>query len=390
MRKSGFQRSIRIILGILAVVVLVIFVWMVVAGPVTVYRVITRGDTTIYDYRRFPGRSLSASPNPFHFGIAQQDGIMPGTIRLEDRGDANLEDILASSRTLAFLVIQDDVILYERYLHGHSEAAISQVFSTSKSILSILIGAAIDDGLIGSVEDPVTAYVPELRGSGFEMVTIEDLLNMRSNLDYFENDNPFGEHVIYNFTDRLEQEILGLRLLQTPDEQFRYKSGDNALLGLILDRALDDQTITQYTQERIWNPLGMEDGGVWGVDRPDGLERTWCCLSLSARDLAKFGRLYLHGGNWDGTQIVSSGWVETSTTRGAYQAQEWPEDLAHIWNYKYQWWLVSADGDYSTLGKDGQYLYVHPEKNLIIVRLGEESGDLSWLQIFREIADEIR
>ena len=172
MRKSGFQRSIRIVLAILAVVVLVISLWMVVAGPVTVYRVITRGDTTVYDYRRFPGRSLSASPNPFHFGIALQDGIVPETIRLEDSGDTNLEDILESSRTLAFLVIQDDVILYERYLYGHSEAAISQVFSTSKSLLSILIGAAIDDGLIGSVDNPVTAYVPELGSSGFEKVTI--------------------------------------------------------------------------------------------------------------------------------------------------------------------------------------------------------------------------
>jgi CubicO group peptidase (beta-lactamase class C family) len=385
------RKLIRIFLGLLITILVVLIFWVAVAGPVTVYRVITRGDTTVYDYRRFPGRELSHSPDPFHFDVMPKDGSVPETIQLEDFGEIQLNEALESSGTLAFIVIQDDTILYERYLHGHSESAISQVFSTSKSILSILIGAAIQDGLIGSVQDPVTAYVPELADEGFDEVTLEDLLNMQSNLNYFENDNPFGEHVIFNFTDHLEEEILDLTLLETPDEQFRYKSGDNALLGLVLDRALGQKTITQYTQERLWDPLGMEHRGVWGIDRLDGLERTWCCLSMSARDLAKLGRLYLQNGEWDGIQIAPSGWVETSTTDGAYEADEWPEDLAHIGNYKYQWWLLSDEnGDYSTLGKDGQYLYVHPQKNLIIVRLGEETGDLPWLQIFRQIAAGIQ
>lgn len=387
MRKISTRRFIRAFLGILMAIVMILVVWMLVAGPVTVYRVVSRGDTTVYDYKRFPGRSLYASPAPFQFAAALQDEAVPETIELENLGEMKLDELLESSRTLAFLVIKDDVIVYERYLGGHSESAISQVFSTSKSILSVLIGTAIDDGLIESVGDPVTAYVPELADAGFERVTIEGLLNMQSNMDYFENDNPFGEHVIFNFTDRLEDEILDLKLLQFADEQFRYKSGDNALLGLILDRALGAKSITQYMQERLWNPLGMEHGGIWGVDRPDGLERTWCCLSVSARDLAKVGRLYLKNGDWNGMQIVSADWVEESTTGGAYQADEWPEDLSHTANYKYQWWLLSEeDGDYSTLGKDGQYMYIHPGKNLIIVRLGETTGDLPWFQIFRKIA----
>lgn len=390
MRATLSRRLFRILLWILLILALILVVWTLVAGPVTVYRVVTRGDTTIYDYRRFPGRALTASPVPFQFAVDLQEDKIPVSVQLEDREAMNLDELLESSRTLAFLVIQDDVILQERYLHGHSQSAISQVFSTSKSILSILIGTAIDDGLIGSVSDPVTVYVPELEAAGFGQVTIEDLLNMQSNMDYFENDNPFGEHVIFNFTDRLEEEILDLELLQRPDETFRYKSGDNALLGLVLDRALGEKTITQYTQERLWNPLGMEHEGVWGVDRPDGLERTWCCLSLSARDLAKFGRLYLRKGAWGGTQLIPPDWVEESTTQGAYRPKEWPEDLSHLWNYKYQWWLVSEEGDYSSLGKDGQYLYVHPGKGLIIVRLGEGTANLPWLQIFREIAEEIQ
>lgn len=387
MPNAVLRRSIRVLLGIVITAVLILLAWTAVAGPVTVYRVITRGDTTIYDYKRFPGRSLSPSPEPFHFRIDLENGTLPVVINLETTGNVSLEDLLESSRTIAFLVIKDDVIVVERYFLGHSESAISQVFSTSKSIFSILIGAAIADGLIRSVEEPVTTYVPELANAGFDRVSIEDLLNMQSNMDYFENDNPFGEHVIFNFTDRLEEEILDLTLLPTPDDQFRYKSGDNALLGLVLDRALGGKSITQYMQERLWNPLGMEYGGVWGVDRPDGLERTWCCLSISARDLAKFGRLYLRNGDWDGTQIVSTDWTKESTTDGAYPPNQWPTDLSHLGNYKYQWWLLSeAGGDYSSLGKDGQYMYIHPTNNLIIIRLGEETGDLSWLQIFQEIA----
>jgi len=387
MYKLTGRKWIRILWGFLIAVVIILLIWSVVAGPVTVYRVVTRGDTTVYDYERFPGRKLSASPTPFRFDVKLQDNIVPDVIRLKDAREIPFDELLENSGTLAFVIVKDDTIVYERYLHEHSQAGISQVFSVSKSILSILIGAAVDDGLIASVNDPVTVYVPELAEGGFDKVTIEDLLNMQSNMDYFENDNPFGEHVIFNFTDHLEDEILTLRVRKKPDEQFRYRSGDNALLGLILDRVLGDKTITQYMQERLWSPLGMEYGGVWGVDRMDGLERTWCCLSITARDLAKFGRLYLQHGTWNGTQIISSDWIEISTTSGAYdEASEWPEDLTNIWNYKYQWWLISMEnGDYSALGKDGQYLYVDPGRNLIIVRLGDGTGNLSWLDVIRQI-----
>ena len=393
MRRNKTRKFILVVAGILLSLILILAIWSVVAGPVTVYRVITRGDTTVYDYKRFPGRSLTPSPVPYRFDVDLQDGLLPETIHLDISGGKTFDDLLETSKTLAFLIIQDDVLVFEYYGNGHSESAISQIFSTSKSILSILVGTAIDDGLITSVKDPVTKYVPELAGAGFENVTIENLLNMQSNMDYFENDNPFGEHVIFNFTNHLEDEILGLRILTKPDRQFRYKSGDNALLGLILDRTLGDKTITQYIQERLWNSLGMEHGGVWGVDRLDGLERTWCCLSMSARDLAKFGQLYLQNGNWNGTQIVPPEWVETSTMFGAYTSNEWPSDMSKIGasNYKYQWWLLSGnDGNYSSWGKDGQFVYVNPQKGLVIVRLGETDGGLPWFRIFQEIAKEIQ
>lgn len=394
MRKI-FTRKFAIITlgGLLTTAVLFLVIWSIAIGPVTVYRIISKGGTTIYDYERFPGQRLQASPAPFRFEYALQEDVVPSTIKLSDLGEIKLDELLGSSDTIAFLIVKHNAIVYERYFKGRTATDMSQVFSTSKSILSILIGTAIDDGLIESVKQPVTAYVPELAKAGFDHVTIEDLLNMQSNMNYFENNDMFGEHVIFNYTDHLEEEILRLDLLQTPDKQFRYKSGDNALLSLILKRALGGKTITQYTQERLWIPLGMEDNGMWGVDREGGLERTWCCLSASARDLAKLGRLYLKNGNWQGTQIISSEWVNKTISEGAYTADAWPSQFSNrgAWNYHYQWWLLSKEeGDYATWGKAGQHIYINPKKKLIIIRLGETDGNVPWFLVFQELARQIK
>ena len=118
----------------------------------------------------------------------------------------------------------------------------------------------------------------------------------------------------FNYTDRLRSEILKLRVKEEPDARFIYKSGDAALLALVLERSLGGKTITQYMQEKLWTPLGMEYDGIWSLDREgNGLEKTWCCLAAAARDFAKFGRLYLRNGDWDGEQVVSWSWVEQST-----------------------------------------------------------------------------
>jgi CubicO group peptidase (beta-lactamase class C family) len=390
-----FTRKVALISlgGLLGLGLLFLGVWSIIAGPVTVYRIITSGDTTIYDYRRFPGRDLQASPAPFELEKDPQESVGSATVSLEQQGEVKLDELLQSTDTIAFLVVKDDVVTFERYFKGHTESDISQVFSSSKSLLSILIGTAIADGYIESVKQPVSDYIPELAAAGFGQVTIEDLLNMQSNLNYFENDDMFGEHVIFNFTNHLEDEILKLTLLQTPDQQFRYKSGDNALLGLILDRALGEKSITQYMQERLWNPLGMQDRGVWGVDREGGLERTWCCISASARDFAKFGRLFLRNGDWDGAQVVPADWVQKTIGERAYSPDAWPENLSAIGasNYHYQWWLLSPEeGDYATWGKDGQYLYVDPGRNLVMVRLGETDGGVPWFLVFQQLAEQIK
>lgn len=392
--RGGTRRWIyRIIIGLIGVVLIVLTMWAAIAGPVTVFRIVRYGDTNIADFSHYPGRELHASDSPFRFEQAQEEPSFPPEAFLEYGSEGVLDRILESNDSIAFLVIQDDRILYERYFQGHTETSLSQSFSMSKSFLSMLIGMAIDDGYLAGVDQSVLEFVPELADNGFGKVKIKHLLTMMSGSSYMENDNPFGEHVILNYTPSLEENILKFEMEGEPGEVFRYKSGDNALLGLVLDRALDQETITSYTQRRVWTTLGMEADGVWTIDHEgDGLEKTWCCLAATARDFAKLGRIYLKQVYWEGQVVLSRDWVEESTA-GQVPNEAWPREYkaAGWWNYGYQWWLASEnEGDYFALGKDGQILYVNPNRDLIILRLGWSTGDLGssqWIALFQKIGE---
>lgn len=403
--KSGIQKIgkiiTRIIVGLIVFLGLFILVWIPISGWDMVYRNLRYGTTRIDDFTHYPGRELSASENPFQFEDATTQTGFPVIVPYGEE-ELTLDNFLESSDTIAFLVLKDGELRYEQYFQGHTHSSLSQAFSASKSITSILIGTAIDDVYIESVDQVVTNFVPELAGNGFDQVPIEDLLYMRSGIAYVENDIPFGIHVLFNYTLHLEDAILDLKMRKEYTKEFIYKTGDNALLGLILDRALGDKTITQYTQERLWTPLGMENDGVWTLDHEgDGLEKTWCCLAASARDFAKLGQLYLNRGMWNGQQIVSEEWVEQSTSFGAFDSSTWPRRFVDMGleGYGYQWWLVSEEaGDFFAWGKDGQFIYVNPTSDVVIVRLGWSmgkpgSGNLGaedWVSIFTYLAEEVK
>jgi CubicO group peptidase (beta-lactamase class C family) len=377
----------RILIGISGIVVLVVIVmlaWSAAIGPDAVRRILLHGTTTVWDHTEYPGRQIAASPDPQPWVVLDPDEVEIPAIDIE--GESwHLEDVLQTHDTLAFVVIQDGALAYEWYRDDHGPAVPSTLFSVSKSITSLLVGAAIDDGLVGAVTDSVTAYLPELAESGFDQLTIEDLLRMDSDLDYIESDNPFGVHVEFNYTADLESDILGLRLRDEPDQVFRYKSADNAVLGLLLDRVLGGSSVTNYINTRLLTPMGSEHGGVWSTDDADGLERTWCCLALTARDLARFGQLILNQGIWGDEQLVSPAFLEASFTP-AFGADEWPADYEDslLTSYGYQWWLI-GDEAIVALGKDGQYLYVNPSHGIAVVRLGESQGGIGWIDILHQI-----
>jgi CubicO group peptidase (beta-lactamase class C family) len=203
---------------------------------------------------------------------------------------------------------------------------------------------------------------------------------MTSGLDFNEGYyNPFGHVATFYYGTNLRKAIKKLKLKRAPGERFEYVSGNTQLLGLILERALQTKTISAYLQEKLWIPLQMEHDASWSLDRQkEGLEKTFCCINATARDYAKIGRLYLNGGNWNGKQIISPSWVKQSIT---------PSNRAGSASYyQYQWWIPSK-GTFLAQGILGQYIYVDPSKNLVIVRLGANKGEADWWQVFAALSE---
>lgn len=360
----------------------IIIIISIVLSACKLGRFVVYNFADIKDYKKFPSRPLVSNGTKYKFQSAEK-GKYPNSFRWGNKPDSvSLDWILEKNKTVAFLIIKNDTIQYEKYFKGYKQESIIPSFSMAKSITSILIGCAIDDGLIKSIEEPITDYIPELKKNGFEKVTIRHLLQMTSALKFNESYfNPFGHAASFYYGRNLKREVAKLKLKGTPGQKFEYVSGNTQLLGLVLERALKVKTVTQYFQEKLWTPLEMEYDASWSIDKKkDGTEKTFCCINARARDFAKIGRLYLDKGNWNGKQIVSEKWVEESikidTTDGGVNY------------YKYQWWLPSTTGDFMAEGILGQYIYVNPSKNIVIVRMGKNNGRVNWSDFFMLLAEK--
>lgn len=336
----------------------------------------------ITDYKIFPSNQIQKSENTFTFQKKQDNLILDSvsySIKNKDY-KYSFNDYLEKNETVAFLVIKNDTIIYNNYFSNYSEESIVASFSMAKSVVSLLIGCAIDDGYIKSVDEPITNYLPELKKNGFEKIKIDNLLNMTSSIDFNESYyNPFGEAASFYYGCNLRKEVANLKIKSEPSEEFHYSSGDSQILGLVLKASLKEKSISDYLQEKIWQPLGMEYDATWSLDKKNGVEKTFCCLNARANDFAKIGRLYLNKGNWNGKQIVSEEWIKKSTTIDTTNGK--------VSYYQNQWWINSNDGDFSAKGINGQYIYVNPKKNIMIVRLGKRYGNVDWDNLFKHIAN---
>ncbi|MFN8287542.1 MAG: serine hydrolase [Chitinophagales bacterium] len=339
------------------------------------YRLLHYGDSDINDFKRFPAHSLTASTKPQ--AIKTDTGVFT-------YNKAELHNFLGKKNTLAFLVMQGNTIVHEDYFDGYTSKDLIQAFSVTKSVTNLLTGCAIDDKLISSENDFVVKYIPELKGRGFDSIPILQLLQMTAPLKYIENGNPFGRHARFYYTAHIEDEVLKLKARPNGKRKFVYRSGDLQLLGLILKRALNGKSLSQYLQEKVREPLGMESPALWTADNDStGLEKTFCCLATTVRDLAKIGRLYLNNGQWNGKQIVSENWIRKTLQ----PLQNKNADMV----YNYNWWLYPKRNAFVAIGKDGQFIYVRPDKDLVIVRMGKNIGHINrykWFDLFDNIASK--
>lgn len=336
----------------------------------------------ITDHKIFPKREISIDPTnlPFQYPVSDNP-VEFGYMKFEDQ-QMPFDEYLEENETVAFLIIKNDTIIYEKYFNDYEESSIVASFSVAKSITSILIGCAIEDGLIKSEFDHIDKYLPELKIDGIHNLSIYDLLQMRSGLKYEESYwNPFGDAANFYYGTDIKKYVNELEFIHEPGTKFHYSSGDAQILGLLLEKVLNGKSISKYLEEKLWIPLGMEYPASWSLDKKEGVEKTFCCLNARARDFAKIGSLYLKEGNWQGKQILPRSWVKKAAVIDTNTTSQW--------YYSYQWWHTGNE-DYFAQGILGQYIYINPKENTVIVGLGKENGEVSWDFLLPNIASAIK
>ena len=383
-----------IIAGIAAVLVLPLLYAYIAFPAGYVNRVFRWGDADVYDYQKFPSRTLGISGRPLGFAYSPDEDHVRAQF-CKAAGVDNFDVFLEKNRTQAFIVIRNDAILYEKYFNGAARDAVVTSFSTAKSFTSALIGIAMAEGYIRSIDDPVTRYLPELskRDPAFGKITIRNLLMMSSGIRYREFPFVNGDDAkTYYYPDLRHLALHDTYIDAVPGEKFLYNNYHPLLLGMILERATG-MHVAEYLQNKIWKPAGMEYEGSWSLDE-SGFEKMESGINARAVDFAKFGRLFMHNGAWGGVQVVPAQWVAEST-----RADESVRYTDYYGNdfifrngrgyYKYMWWGIKrnpASYDFMALGNHGQFMYVSPGTKIIIVRFGESYGSFGgaegWINLF--------
>jgi CubicO group peptidase (beta-lactamase class C family) len=344
------------------------------------------------DYKKLPSVKIEKSDHPFQFIDGRFQKQYDGLKRY-------LDSSLSTTHTAAFLVIRNDSIIYENYFDGFTKDDILPSNSVSKSFTGTLVRIANNEGKIKSLLDPMTNYIPELlkRDSNFKKITVQHLLDMRSGFDFNEGRYDLKDDAIrYGLRRNMKKYLLKIKIAEPPG-RFRYQSANTQFLGWIIERATGKK-LSSYLEEKIWKPMGMEQGASWNVDsKKRKMEFASAGLNAIPRDFAKLGQLYLNQGKWMNQQIVDEEWVNTISSFDTMNKYD---------GYKNQWWSrmrfqnfddtlqtisfsnktpnrVSAGNPansdrstsrraaFSAIGFLNQYIYVNPRKNIVIVRIGK-------------------
>ncbi|MBN1819853.1 MAG: serine hydrolase [Prolixibacteraceae bacterium] len=398
------KKVLKAIKFIILTPVVFIFVALIILSvkysPTYVYRLITQNIADIYDYKLYENRHIQGSKDTFRFAINLNEEYVESLFqdRVDGSGFNSFDQWAEKSQTTALIFIRRDTILYEKYFNGFSKDSYFHSQSMAKSFISFLIGAAIDEGLISGVNDPMTKYIPELkeRNPDFEKITIKNLLEMRSGLDYFTGyfpgtyiHLPWHDEAIGYYHPNVRKLLLKkVDIAREPGKTFQYNNYNTSYLGLIIERATN-KIVSEYLQEKLWSQV-MEYDALFSIDsKKSGFEYMPSRLIARAIDYARFGRLFLNNGNWNGKQIISNDWILKST----WEDKSIPRDIYPDWlggndckhtYYTYQWWGdTSCDSTFRFFanGNLGQNIYVIPDKEIIIVHCGNSleyynEGDL--------------
>ena len=308
------------------------------------------------------------------------------------------EAYLDSLHTVAFLVVSRDSLLFESYRDGWNDTLTSNLYSATKTIVGLLTGIALDEGKIHSLDDPVSRYLPAYTRGRQADVTLRHLLTMSGGMAWDEAyASLFSVTTHGYYGDDLYDLVTQLDVTEAPGVQFSYRSGETQLLAFALEAATG-QTLSKYAEEKLWKPMQAERDAYWLLDKAGGDEKAFCCFHTTARDAARFGRLLLRHGNWDGRQLVSTSYMDELMRPASYLKDQWGRDSLSY--YGLQTWLFPYRGEVLPCmrGMLGQYIFAIPSREAIVVRLGRKRHDVyegpftvdmtRYLDIAMKILDE--
>lgn len=340
-------------------------------------------EADVDDWRRFPSARIAASDRPMHLRPGDlPDGALDQVV-VAGR-TTELARLLRQTETTSFLVLRDDELLVEEYPLGGSRADVATSFSMAKSVLSTTLGIAIERGDVGSVDDAVTDYVPELleRDERFADITLRHLVSMSSGLRYEEAGLPWSDDAVTYYSPDLRATALSAEVVQAPGTRWLYNNYNPLLVGLVLERATG-RPLADYVAEHLWQPMGAAYGASWSLDSEEhGFAKMESGLNARPIDYARFGYLVAHEGRVGGRQVVPAAWVARATAR---EARTDPAE-----HYQWFWWVdTEHPGRFMARGNKGQLIYVDPAADVVVVRTGREFGIDDWPAVLADVTDRV-
>ena len=292
---------------------------------------------------------------------------------------------LDNLHTVSFLVIRHDSIVFESYREGWNDTLTSNIYSATKTIVGLLAGIALDEGKIHSLDDPVSRYIPIYNKGKQADVTLRHLLTMSGGMAWDEAyASLFSVTTHGYYGNDLYELVTGLDVTDKPGVQYSYRSGETQLLAFVVEAATG-QTLSDYAEEKLWKPMQAERDAYWLLDKKDGDEKAFCCFHTTARDVARFARLLLRRGDWNGRRLVSEAYMDELMRPASYLKDQWGKDTLSY--YGFQTWIMDYHGMRCPYlrGMLGQYIIAIPEMDAIVVRLGRKRCDVYDREITTDI-----
>jgi CubicO group peptidase (beta-lactamase class C family) len=363
--RTFFKRFFWFLLIVLAVA----NIWVLASGRSYLYKGVWntylkgRSGPSVFEYTIFENREIKTGvPQPWAKGIDYNKKQIP------DAYFAKIIDI----QTGALLIIKNDSIRFEQYWGEFSDRSATNSFSMAKTVVSILVGCALQEGKIQSIDQPVGDFLSEYKTGKLGAITIRHLLTMSSGIAFDEDYvNPLAYPAEAYYGSNLRKLTIKYdEVTEVPGKTFRYLSGNTQILGLVLEKATGKK-IADYATEKLWKPMGAEQPAFWSLDHAGGDEKSFCCFNSNARDFARIGKLYLDSGRWNGTQLVPEAYaLQSVQPTGLVNATGKP-----CLDYGFSWWMIP---EYKThrifyaRGILGQYIFAIPDLNMLVVRLGSK------------------